>query len=123
MNVTLDYLKSNRKWLVRNFRVWGDDGAIEADVLMTEMDSSYARVVYLREYSGGTEQVVRFADLIDHRGNRLPTTIIGAAVILVPKGSVAAFTMGIVGPESFRIAKSGREPSSATVDLMVMEMN
>lgn len=123
MNVTLDYLKSNRKWLIRDYRVWGDDGAFEADMLMTEIAPSTSRVVFLHQYSGGNGQVVNFADLLDHRGNQLPSTVSNAEVIIIPKNAVAAFIPGSIGPTSFRIAKSNRQPADAVVDLLVMEMS
>ncbi len=123
MNVTLDYLKSNRKWFIRDYRVWGDDGALEADMLMTETTPSTSRIVFLHQFSGGNGQVVDFADLLDHRGNKLPLTINNAEVIIIPKNAVAAFVPGTVGPTSFRIAKSNRQLADAVVDLLIMEMS
>ncbi len=123
MNVTLDYLKSNRKWLIRDYRVWGDDGAFEADMFMTETTPSTSRVVFLHQFVGGNGQVVNFADLLDHRGNQLPSTISNAEVVIIPKNAVAAFVPGSVGQTSFRIAKSNRQPADAVVDLLIMEMS
>lgn len=123
MNVTLDYLKSNRKWLIRNYRVYGDDGAFEADMLITETTPSTSRIVFLHQYAGGIGQVVNFADLLDHRGNQLPSTISNAEVIIIPKNAVAAFVPGSAGPSSFRIAKSNRQPADAVVDFLIMEMS
>jgi len=122
MNVTLDFLKSNRKWLVRGFRVWGDDGAIEADMLTTETDSAVSRVIYQREFSGGLNQIVFFNNLVDHRGNHLPASIDGASVILIPKNPTGTFVRGLVGPNSFRIAKERRESPDGMVDLLILEM-
>jgi hypothetical protein len=123
MNVTLDYLKSNRKWLVRDYRVYGDDDAFEANMLITEITPSTSRIVFLHQYSGGIGQLVEFADLLDHRGNQLPSTISSAEVIIVPKNAVTAFIPGSVGPTSFRIAKSNLQPADAVVDLLIVEMN
>lgn len=123
MNVTLDYLKSNRKWLIRDYRVWGDDDALEADMLMTEIAASTSRVVFMHQYSGGNGQVVDFADLFDHRGNQLPLTINNAEVIIIPKNTVVAFISGSAGPTSFRIARSSQGPADAIVDLLIMEMS
>jgi hypothetical protein len=123
MNVTLDYLKSNRKWLIRDYCVWGDDDAFEADMLMTELAASTLRVVFMHQYSGGNGQVVNFADLLDHRGNQLPSTINNAEVIIIPKNAVATFVRGLIGPTSFRIARSSQGPAEAIVDLLIMEMS
>jgi len=123
MNITLDYLKSNRKWLVRDFRVRGDGGAVESDMIASETDASNVRVVYVREFSGGTEQRVIFSDLIDHRGNYLPSIIANAEIVLIPKNVVGAYIRGTVGPSSFRIAKERAVPDDAKVDFLIMEMN
>ncbi|MEE9553981.1 MAG: hypothetical protein V3W18_06750 [candidate division Zixibacteria bacterium] len=123
MNITLDYLKSNRKWLVRDFRVWGDGGAVESDMIATEADSSNSRIVYLREFAGGVEQVVNFSDLVDHRGNNLPASIANAEIVLIPKNEVNAYIRGTVGPSSFRIARDRNEPADSKVDLLILEMS
>jgi hypothetical protein len=123
MNVTLDYLKSNRKWLVRDLRVWGDDGAIEADMLITETGTAESRIAYLREFSGGVVQIVNFADLYDHRGNQLPSSIENPGIMLISKNRIGSFLMGPSGPSSFRIARDRQESSDAIVDLLIMEMS
>jgi hypothetical protein len=123
MNVTLDYLKSNRKWLVRNFRVRSADVSFEADILMTENVPSGSRVVFHHQYPGDAGQMVEFADLIDHRGNPLPLTISNAEIVVVPKNKIQVFIPGSVGPTSFRIARHGDVPGDAVVDLLIMEMN
>ncbi len=53
MNITLDYLTGNRKWLVRDFVVWGDTGSLEAAMIATETEESSKRVAFMRENSGG----------------------------------------------------------------------
>ena len=123
MNVTLDFLTGNRKWLVRDFTVWGDSGSFEGSILETEKGSQSDRVIFMRELSGGNSQIVEFADLCDHRGNQLPVTIKNPEVVIVPKSEVASFVVGTVGPSSFRIARPFSQPSDATVDLLIMEMN
>ncbi len=123
MNITLDYLKSNRKWLVKNYRVWGADLSYEADILMTEITPSNSRVVFLHRFVGDIGQVVEFADLVDHRGNSLPESINNPEIVVIPKNSITTFIPGSVGPSSFRIARSGDEPDDAVVDLLILEMN
>lgn len=123
MNITLDYLKSNRKWLVKNFRVWGADLSFEADILMTEITPSNSRVAFIHRFVGDIGQVVEFADLMDHRGNSLPESINNPEILIVPRNSIATFIPGSIGSTSFRIGRSGREPDDAVVDLLIMEMN
>ena len=123
MNVTLDYLTGNRKWLVRDYQVWGDNGSFEGAMILTEEDAPSNRVVFINELSGGNDQVVEFADLLDHRGNRLPSTLKNAMVIIVPKNDTASFVVGTVGAHSFRIARCVDRPGNAVADLLIMEMN
>ncbi len=123
MNGTIDYLRSNRKWLVRDYRIWGNDGAFGADMFMTEQGTSNNRVIYSHQYSGGKPQVVNYADLLDHRGNKLPSNIQNPEVVIIQKNPVTGFIIGSVGSSSFRIAKSYREPADSIVDLLIMEMN
>jgi len=102
MNTTIDYLKSNRKWLVRDYIVWGDNGAFEADMIMTEFVSGDERIVFSHEFTGETAQTVIFKNLVDHRGNQLPEKIDNPEVILVPKNPVRSFILGSIGGKSFR---------------------
>ena len=123
MNITLDYLTGNRKWLVKDFLVWGTSGAIEGELIFTEVTNSGKRIVFTREISGGTAQEVNFSDLIDHRGNRLPQTIKNPAILIIPKNQTPCFVAGAAGSGSFRIAKSDNYQTSGMIDLLIMEMN
>jgi hypothetical protein len=123
MNTTIDFLKSNRKWLVPNFVVWGDNGTFEADMIMTEFISGDERIVFNHEFTGETAQTVVYKDLVDHRGNQLPEKIVNPEVILIPRNPVASFILGNVGEKSFRISKDSQQLSNSVVDLLIMEMN
>jgi hypothetical protein len=123
MNTTIDYLKSNRKWLVRDFTVWGDSGTFEADIILTESIAGDDRVVFSREFTGETAQTILFKDLIDHRGNYLPEKIDNPEIILIPRNPVGCFILGNVGAGSFRISKDANQLSNALVDLLIMEMD
>ena len=122
MNTTFDYLTGNRKWLVRDYTVWGNSGSLDAAIMATE-DASPDRIVFLREIIGGEAQVVEFADLSDHRGNQLPASIANAEIIIIPKNETPAFVQGQVGLSSFRLAKAGISAPDAVVDMIIMEMN
>jgi hypothetical protein len=119
----MDYLTGNRKWLVRDFMVWGDTGSLDAAILASEMDPVSNRVIFMRESAGGNPQVVEFADLQDHRGNQVPATLHNPEVLIVPKNEITCFIVGAVGPSSFMMARSGELSTDAVVDLIIMEMN
>lgn len=123
MNVTYDYLTGNRKWLVRDYVIWGDSGSLDTVILATEDGSSTNRLIVLRELCGAQAQVVEFADLVDHRGNRLPSSLSNAEIIIIPKNEVSSFVVGSVGATSFRLAKTPNSSADALVDLLIMEMN
>ena len=123
MNTTIDYLRSNRKWLVRDYVVSGDNGTFEADMIMTEFISGDERVVFNHEFTGETAQTVVFQNLIDHRGNQLPAKISNPEVILIPRNPIRSFILGNVGEKSFRISKDSSLLSNSIVDLLIMEMN
>jgi hypothetical protein len=122
MNTTFDYLTSNRKWLIRDFVVWGNSASYDASLIATE-DAGTDRVIFMRELIGGQPQIVEFSDLTDHRGNKLPASIVNAEIVIVPKGETMAFLIGQVGSASFRLAKTGLSSPDAIVDLIIMEMN
>ena len=123
MSTTIDYLKSNRKWLVRDYVVWGDNGTFEADMVVTEFVSGDERVVFNHEFTGETAQTVNFKDLVDHRGNQLPENIHNPEVILIPRNPIGSFILGSIGEKSFRISKDSNQLSNSLVDLLIMEMN
>jgi hypothetical protein len=123
MNVTYGYLTGNRKWLIRDYIVWGDSGTLDTAILATEYGVSDNRLIILRELCGQQAQVVEFADLVDHRGNALPETIGNAEIIIIPKNETPSFVVGAIGSESFRLAKSPEASADAIVDLLIMEMN
>src|SRR4030067_2969812 len=96
MNITLDYLTGNRKWLVRDVTVWGDAGTFDAAIIATE-DLGVSTVIFLRELLGGQAQVVEYTDLVDHRGNHLPEVISNPTIVIIPKNGAAAYLHGSPG--------------------------
>jgi len=123
MNITLDYLTGNRKWLVRDYLIWGTAGALASNLVLTEASDSQRRIIFAAEISGGESQVVEFKDLIDHRDNQLPETIKNPAIVLIPRNDVACFVIGAIGQSSFRLAKSNESQLHGLVDMLILEMN
>jgi hypothetical protein len=123
MNITLDYLTGNRKWLIRDFSVWGQSDLLNSAILATDDTTSGDSIIFMYELSGGQSQVVEFSDLIDHRGNRLPESIDNAEIIIIPKSRDSCFVAGTIGSSSFRLSKISGDAADAIVDLLIMEMN
>jgi hypothetical protein len=122
MNITLDYLRGRRTWVVPNFVVWGDWSLASFLILYTEMAESSKRVMLARNNLGGLDQSVVFEALYDFRGNRLPQTISNPKVMVMPKNEVNCFVVGTETETGFRIARFSGSEKTGLVDLMIVEM-
>ncbi|NIM98485.1 MAG: hypothetical protein GTO24_10525 [candidate division Zixibacteria bacterium] len=122
MNITLDYLRGRRTWLVHNFVVWGDWSLASFLLLYTEMGQTSKRVVLAKNNLGGLDQTVDFSDLYDFRGNQLPEVIHNPKVIVMPKSEVNCFVVGTETDTGFRIARFSGFEKTGLVDLVVVEM-
>ena len=123
MNLTLEHLRSNRKWLVPNVVVWGNALSCEAALLMVEEDTP-KRVVFGFSRIGGSDQVVCFGNLVDSRGNVLPPEITSPAVIIIPRNETHCFLVGLPSNSNFKIAyDAGSVTGQGLVDLLIMEMD
>ena len=125
MNTTLDYLKSNRKWLVPNILVWGNADSSQPKLLMTENGDS-RRVVFASSTIGGHDQSLAYTDLIDSRGNPLPGQISNPVVMIIPRNSAHCFIQGKPSATGFKIARtqaSTGQSADGLVDLLIMEVD
>jgi hypothetical protein len=122
MNITLDYLRGRRTWLVPNFVVWGDWSLASFLLLCTETGQTSKRVLLAKNNLGGLDQKVDFSGLCDFRGNQLPDVIHNAKVIVMPKNEVNCFVVGTETDTGFRIARFSGSEKTGLVDLMVVEM-
>jgi len=122
MNITLDYLRGRRTWVVHNFVVWGDWSLAAFLLLYTEMGETSKRVMLTKNNLGGLDQVVNFSDLYDFRGNQLPEVIGNPKVIVMPKDEVNCFVVGTETDTGFRIARFSGSERTGLVDLMIVEM-
>ena len=122
MNITLDYLRGRRTWVVPNFVVWGDWTLYSFLLFYTEMGATSKRVVFSKSTLGGLDQTVNFSSLYDFRGNQLPDTINNPKVIVLTKNEVLCLVVGAETNTGFRIAKLSESPQTGLVDLMIVEM-
>ncbi len=122
MNITLDYLRGRRSWVVPNFVVWGDWSLASFLLLYTEMGETTKRVILAKDNLGGLDQVVNFSDLYDFRGNQLPEVIGNPKVIVMPKNEVHCFVVGSETKTGFRMARFSGTEKTGLVDLMIVEM-
>ncbi len=122
MNVTLDYLRGRRTWVVPYFVVWGDWSLASFLLLYTEIGETSKRVMLAKNNLGGLDQTVNFSDLYDFRGNRLPEAIGNPKVIVMPKNEVNCFVVGTETDAGFKIARFSGSGKTGLVDLMIVEM-
>jgi hypothetical protein len=122
VNITLDYLRGRRTWVVPNFVVWGDWSLASFLLLYTEMGETSKRVMLARNNLGGLDQSVAFETLYDFRGNQLPQTISSPKVMVMPKNEVNCFVLGTETETGFRIARFSGSEKAGLVDLMIVEM-
>ena len=122
MNITLDYLRGRRTWLVPNFVVWGDWSLASFLLLYTEVVETSKRVLLAKNNLGGLDQTVNYSDLYDFRGNQLPAVIGNSKVIVMPKNEVNCFVIGTETDTGFRIARFSGSEKTGLVDLMIVEM-
>jgi len=122
VNITLDYLRGRRTWVVPNFVVWGDWSLASFLLLYTEMGETSKRVMLARNNLGGLDQSVAFETLCDFRGNQLPQIIDHPKVMVMPKNEVNCFVVGTETETGFRIARFSGSEKTGLVDLMIVEM-
>ena len=121
MNLTLDYLRGRRVWVVNNFSVWGEYSAVVPILIWTETGASSNRLIFARENLGGFEQAVNFSDLSDFKGNQLPQTIANPKVIILQKNEVECLVIGQESQTGFKIAKLTDGDQNGVVDLVIVE--
>jgi len=121
MNITLDYLRGRRVWVVNNFSVYGEFSAVAPLLLWTEIGDTSKRIVFAREILGSLEQLVSFSSLYDSKENQLPSTINSPKVVLLEKNEVACLVVGPETNSSFKIAKLTQSQTAGMADLVIIE--
>jgi len=121
MNITLDYLRGRRVWLVKNFCVWGEYSALDLLFVHTELGEDSKRIIFNRAGLGGEVQEVIFNSLHDYKGNQLPQEINSPKVLALLKNE----TLCMVTEETnsgFKIAKENNSTENGLADLLILEM-
>jgi hypothetical protein len=122
MNTGIETITSRRIWFIPDFAVWGLSSLGEHDCIAVEDVNDTITAYHASITLGDSDQQTPFASLVDHRGNRLPTTLAAPRVFVRTHGDETAFIVGRETAESFRIARSGGGPQPVTVDLLVIEL-
>jgi hypothetical protein len=121
LNLTLNYLKGSRKWLVPNLSVWGNSSTYQMPMAMIEEGSS-KRLIFCLAELGGEDQLVKYSDLVDNLGNHLPSNIANPAVILIPRSGAFCYLVGRPSNTGFKIA-CNQTSEQPIVDLLILEVD
>mgnify|MGYP001612528188 CR=1 FL=1 len=121
MNITLDYLRGRKIWLVKNFCIWGEYSAVDLLLVHTEIGETSKRIIMDRVSLGGKEQEVNFDSLYDFKGNKLPQQISSPKVLALPSNEVSCMVMEEFN-SGFKIAKRSDSVENGLVDLLIFEL-
>ena len=118
----LEKIKSHRVWFVPEFSVWGLAGWSEIEFVVQEQVQSITSVLYGTINIGDVTQHVTFADLTDHRDNKLPQTLTSPRVIVRSRSIETAFVVSGESTEGFKMARDPDASGPVLVDLLIIEM-
>lgn len=122
MNLTLTYLLARKMWLVQGVVVWGEMANFEPEFVLTESDGVTKHILHGQYLLGGSVQSINFADLTDHRGNKLPLIVRNACIVALPHGSVGVVVQNEPSHQSFRVSRMVPSTQAVTIDLLIIEM-
>jgi hypothetical protein len=118
----LERVIARRAWFVADFSVWGQPSLGEHEYLALEQVDSIWSVHFGSASIGESDQEVLFSQLIDHRGNSLPTSLASPRVFIRPKNATAAFIVGQESTDRFKIAHDSAADGPVTADLWIVEL-
>lgn len=120
---TLDYLRGHRIWFVPSFSVWGESDAVELFYLGLEEIEGDKRVSFGSTTLGGRAQDVFYSDLVDFRGNRLPSVLNSPKIIIRAQSPWNGFIVNQESNSGFRIARDSAASGPILTDLFIIEMD
>ena len=112
---------ARRQWFVPDVVVWGLPGLGDIDYLAVETVDGNASVFFNTADVGAAQQEIAFGQLIDDRGNNLPTTLNTPRVLVRPRSETPVFIVGRETDQSFRVARDPAAAGPVTVDLLIIE--
>jgi DNA transposition AAA+ family ATPase len=110
-------------WFVPGLEVWGIANWGRIDYLVAEQVAGSTGILYGNQGLGDDAQSVLFADLTDHRGNKLPDSIEEARILVRSRSADAVYVVGEESAAGFKIARDPAAEGPVTVDLLVVELS
>jgi len=118
----LTYLRGRRVWFIREYTVWGLADDTDLLYLGLENVDSTGRLMFGITPIGGEVQNISFGDLVDFRGNHLPSSIHSPRVIPRSRSAHSAYLVGDESDTGFRIARDPEASGPIVTDLLVFEL-
>ncbi len=122
MNQTLNMLLGRRMWMVPGIVIWGEMAGFEPEFIIIENDGAARRIMHGHFNIGGRSQVLKFADLTDQRGNKVPAALTNPTVIPITRGGIHVAVQGSPDSESVRLAQATPSNQAVVTDLLIIEM-
>ena len=113
---------AKRSWYVPNLQVYGTKGWGEFEYLIAEDINSVVSVLFDKISLGDNSQHIMFADLVDIKGNSLPSSLVNPKVIVKQKSDNTAFIVGDESSTGFKIVRTSASSQVVQVDLYIIEM-
>ncbi len=113
---------TKRSWYVPNLNVYGTIGWGDFEYLLVENVNAVLSVLFNSTSIGDSSQVISFSDLIDHKGNNLPSSLQNPKVIIKQKTDDRAYIVGDESSLGFKIVRSDSSTAPIPVDLYIVEM-
>lgn len=113
---------ARRVWFVPDFVVWGKPSVGDLEYLATETIDGVTSVMFGSASVDGAEQHVQFTQLVDHRGNHLPSTINAARVFPRSNHGADISAVGTETDSGFKIAGPADSSTTVTTDLLIIEL-
>lgn len=111
-----------RSWYIPNLNVYGTVGWGEFEYLLAENVNSVISVLFNAVSIGDNSQQIVYRNLIDHKGNSLPETLVNPKVIIKQKSEDRAYIVGDESSTGFKIVRSDQSSTPVPVDLYIVEM-
>ncbi len=115
-------VNTKRSWYIPNLNIYGTVVWGEFEYIVTENINSVISVLFNSLSIGDNSQLISYKDLIDHKGNNLPETLVNPKVIVKQKNEESAFIVGDESSNGFKIVRSGSSSNPVPVDLYIIEM-
>jgi hypothetical protein len=122
MNTGFSLATAKRSWYVPDIQVWGAEGWGDFEYLILEDVESVNSILFDKKSIGENNQLIKYADLRDFRGNLLPEKIINPKIMIKNKTEKSAFIIGSESDEGFTIARESSAQNPVPVDLYIIEM-